>query len=248
MKKILIVLIAYCFSHLNAQVFTAELFKDKIYVLNGFGMELSVYNLNTQAYKRVSLKNISKNAVFDFFIHYDDFNIYLSDSNRDMIYSLDGNFVLKKSLDIKQKHGTQIYRKIFPSEYNELIISSKDKFEVFKLRNDRLKRIISAEREFKDIFADRDFIYLLYKDNISIYSHAGVYLKKIAVPDATSYTDLIVNDYRVFLKSDSIITSIGRNNKIFTDLEINNIAAFTAIDSTLYYISADSLKLIRTDL
>lgn len=248
MKKIFIVLIAYCFTLLNGQIFTAGSFKDKIYLLDGFSKELSVYDNNAEPEKKLSLKNISKNAIFDFFIRYDDFNIYLSDSNRNMIYLLDENFALKKSSDIKNEHNTEIYRKIFPSEYNGLIICTKNKNEVFKLRNNRTIKIISLEREFVDIFADKDFIYLLFKDNISIYSHTGIYLKQIAVPNEQEYSEFIINDSRAYLKSNNRITSVNRINKQFSNLELLGITAFTALDSTLYYFSGDSLKLIRIEL
>ena len=248
MKKILIALIAYGFILLNGRIFTVHSFKNKIYAVDGFAMELYIYNNDAEFSKKLSLKNISKNAVFDFFAPYDDFNIYLADSNMDMVYLLDKNFALKKSIDIKNKHNIEIYRKIFPSEYNGLIISSKDKNEIFKLRNNRLTKIISSEREFYDVFADKDFIYLLFKSTISVYSHTGIHVKQIAVPMSRDYTDFIINDSRIYLKSKNLITSVNRNNRKIFNREINGIAAFTAADSSLYYFSGDTLKLIRIDL
>ncbi|MBN2857018.1 MAG: hypothetical protein JXN63_01315 [Candidatus Delongbacteria bacterium] len=248
MKKILIVLIVYCFITLNAQVFTAGSFKNRIYLLDGLAMRLTVYNRDTVPVQKISLKNISKNSVFDFFLPYDDFNIYLSDSFRDIIYLLDENFALKKSIDVKKEHGTEIYRKIFPFRYDGLIIASKNMREVFELRNNRMKKIINTETEFEDIFADKDFIYLLFKNSISVYSFTGIFIKRTAVPEIPDYSDFIVNDSRIYLKSKSGITSFNPLIREFSELELAGNSVFTAIDSTLYIFSGDSLKLMRIDL
>lgn len=248
MKKIIIVLIAYSFIIVNGQIFTTSLFKNKVFVLDGFRSDLIQYDENAKPEKKLSLRNISRKAVFDFIVHSDDFNIYLTDCNSGVIYLLDENLKLKKSSDIKNKHNIEIYRKIFPSEYNGLIISSKDKNEIFRLRNNKLERIISTETEFNDFFADKDFIYLLFKSRISVYTHSGSYAKNIAVPSDQNFSDFVLNDFRIYLKSDSSIIAVNRINRQFSKLDIDDIASFTAIDSTLYYFSADSLKLMKVGL
>ena len=248
MKKILILLIAYNFVLLNGQISTAYSFKNIIYAVDGFAMELYIFKSDLEDPKKISLKNISRNSIFDFFIKYDDFYSYLADSNMDVIFFLDKDLSQKKSVNIKEKYNISIYRKIFPSEYDELIISSKNKNEIFKLKNNRLTRIISLELDFDDFFADQNFIYLLSKGKISVYSHTGIYIKNISVPTEMNYTDFIVNDSRIYLKSKNIVTSVNRLNNKFSNLEINDITGFAAKDSLFYFFSGDSLKLNRISL
>ena len=159
--------------------FSISAYGDKIYVLDGFGKELYVYSLTNVLVNKIELKNISPSGFFDFFIRYDDFISYLVDSEKGIIYILDENYILKKRSDIVDSHGIRIYKKIFPTGYNSVLLASYDKNRIYSLKNNILKEILSFEKEFTDIHFDGNGLHVLFGSDFSVYSAEGRYIKRV---------------------------------------------------------------------
>lgn len=152
---------------------------DRIYVLNGFSKEISVYNNNKVVQKTLNLKNISPSGFFDFFVRYDDFLSYLVDSEKGVIYILDENFSLKKQSDIEKSHGIRIYKKVFPTEYNSVLLASYGKDKIYSLKNNSLKEILSFDKGFTDICFSGKKLYVLSGEEISVHTPEGRFEKKM---------------------------------------------------------------------
>lgn len=157
--------------------FSISAYGDKIYVLDGFGKELYIYSKTTVLVNKIALKNISPSGFFDFFIRYDDFISYLVDSEKGVIYILDENYVLKKSSDIVNSHGITIYKKIFPTGYNSVLLASYDKNRIYSLKNNILKEILSFEKDFTDIYFVESELYVLFGGDYSVYTAEGRFEK-----------------------------------------------------------------------
>lgn len=157
--------------------FSISAYDDKIYVLDGFGKELYIYSKTTVLLNKIHLKNISPSGFFDFFIRYDDFISYLVDSEKGVIYILDENYILKKRSDIVNSHGIAIYKKIFPTGYNSVLIAAYDKKNIYSLKNNILKEILSFEKEFTDIYFRINELYVFFGSDFSVYSAEGRYIR-----------------------------------------------------------------------
>jgi len=183
--------------------FSISAFGDKIYVLDGFEKELHIYGRNNVKSERIELKNISTSGFFDFFIRYDDFISYIVDSEKSIIYVLDENYNLKKSSDIATSHGIRIYKKIFPTGYNSVLLASYDKNRIYSLKNNILKEILSLEKEFTDIHFDGNGLHVLFGSDFSVYSAEGRYIKSGSVKPGNTTglffsTDSLKTDSKVY--------------------------------------------------
>ncbi len=156
--------------------FSISAYGDKIYVLDGFGKELYIYSKTNVLVSKIALKNISPSGFFDFFIRYDDFISYLVDSEKGIIFILDEDYDLKKRSDIVDSHGIRIYKKVLPTGYNSVLIASYEKRNIYSLKNNILKEILSFDNEFTEIYFRENELYVLFGSEYSVYSTEGVYI------------------------------------------------------------------------
>ncbi|MBU4486311.1 MAG: hypothetical protein KKD38_05230 [Candidatus Delongbacteria bacterium] len=233
-------MISQLFSREN---FTLSNFGDQIYLLNGFDKELKIFDMNLTLQKKISLKNISQSGFFDFFIRYDPFRSYIVDSESGNIFLLDENLALKKRLEIEKSHGIRIYRKVFPIDYNSLLIASYEKDKIYTLENNFLKERLSCDDGFIDIYADRNGLYILFEKMISVYSPEGIFKNNIIIDKTKNYESIYPTISGIFIKSPNEVTEFSFSSKKFKHLKYDGSSVFTAIDSLFYYFSEDSLKL-----
>ena len=215
----------------------------RIYLLNGFGMELKVYNLNKDLVDTVSLKNISSGGFFDFFVKYDMFVSYLTDSEKGIIYVLDENFALKKQSDTVGTHGVKFYKKIFPTGYNSILTASYERDKIYSLTNNILKEILSFDKAFTDIFVSADDLYVLTETEISVYSTDGIFKSRTKLNSDKEYGSINSDNGNIIISSQGEITSVSLLERKTETIPVDENSCSLIYAGHIYYFSADSLKL-----
>lgn len=241
-KLILIVLMSFVGTY-SRDNYSLSAYEGGIYLLDGFGMELTVYEKNGESLKKISLKNISPSGYFDHFIKYDKYVSYLTDSERSIIFVLDENFALKEQSDVFSGHGIRLYKKVYPSAYNSLLIASDEKDRIYSLTNNTLKEILNFDKGFTDFFGSADGIYVLSESGIFVYSADGIFKTKLSLAQDKKFSSIYYENGNIILGSSGEITKLSLTERKTESFVTEKFSSSLIASNIIYYFCADSLKL-----
>jgi hypothetical protein len=226
--------------------YNLSVYKDRIYLLNGFDRTLTEYDSNGNVKALISLKNIDPSGFFDSFVRYDLFKSYLADSFKNTVYLLDEYLALEKKSDIFKEHRIKIGPKIFPVKYNSLIISSFENDRIYSIENNSVKEIIFMPEGILDFFADGSSIYLLKEQEVVIYSPEGIFRSRFNFNDhPVKFKKITAVIGSVYLLSEDGIGFIDEKRSQINLIPTENALCFAAEGENLYYFNGNDLKIIQ---
>ncbi|NOR44373.1 MAG: hypothetical protein GQ534_02215 [Candidatus Delongbacteria bacterium] len=166
---------------------------------------MDIYNSSDKLVQNIDLSNVCKGVTADYFIKYDNLNSYLFSSISGIIYLLDEDYNLKSSLDLNKLFSLNFHSKIYPINYNSLLVASDELDKFYILENKELNEILTFTEMPIDFFFYEDKILILFDDRVEVYSETGVYLRSLPFKDIKYVSKIYFSENRVFVKhSDGI--------------------------------------------
>ena len=235
---------AYLFSN---ELFSITSFSNEFYFFDGFESNLDIYNNSDKLDKSIDLSNICKSATADYFIKYDKLNSYLFSSISGIIYLLDENYNLKSSLDLNKLFSLNFNTKIYPMNYNSLLVASEELDKFYILENKELNEILIFSDLPIDFYFENDKIFILFDDRVEVYSNNAIYLRSLPFKEVKASSKIYFSENRVFVKHkdgidrlnfDKIQNKGEYQTRIITEADIQD---FAVIDNKIVFIKENKL-------
>ena len=234
--KLLVVVIIFLQSYLlSNDLISITTFNNEFYFFDGFESRLNIYDNSDKLVKGIDISNVCKGSTADFFIKYHNLNSYLFSSISGIVYLLDENYNLKSFLDLNKLFSLDFTNKVYPINYNSLLVASEELDKFYVLENKELNEILTFSEMPIDFFFDEDKIFILFDDRVEVYSENGVYLKSLPFKDIKVGSKIYFSEDRVFVKHKDGIDRLNFDKiqnkgeyqiRIITETDIQNFAIF----------------------
>ncbi|MCK4980934.1 MAG: hypothetical protein KAS62_11100 [Candidatus Delongbacteria bacterium] len=168
---------------LSKDLISITSYGDEFYFFDGFEGILEIYSKDNELVRKKDLSNISMGSTADLFIKYNELNSYLYSSISGMIYLLDENYLLRSSQDLYKLFDINFYNKLYPVNYNSLVIATEELDKFYLLENKKLNEILDLSETAIDFFLYEDSIFILFKDKVEIYLTNAIYQRSVPFKD-----------------------------------------------------------------
>ncbi|MDA3838186.1 MAG: hypothetical protein PF574_04295 [Candidatus Delongbacteria bacterium] len=251
MNKYLLLLIVLFHTFLfSSDLFSLTSFTNEFYYFDGFESNLKIYNSSNKLIDSMDLSNACKGATADYFIKYDKLKNYLFSSISGIMYLLDENYNLTSILDLNKLFSLNFVDKVYPINYNSLLVASEDLDKFYILENKELSEILTFSDIPVDFFFDSDKIFILFNDRVEIYSSSGVYGRFVPFKIIEEPTQLVYSESKIFIKHKAGIERVNvrdRNKNQYKIeyqtrvIEENDIQDFAVIGNQIALLKGNKI-------
>ena len=246
-KYLLLIVVLFHACLLSKELFSITSFNNEFYFFDGFESKLDIYNNSDKLDKSFDLSNICKGATADYFIKYDKLNSYLFSSVSGIIYLLDENYNLKSSLDLNKLFSLGFNSKIYPINYNSLLVASEELDKFYMLENKELNEILTFSEMPSDFYFENDKIFILFDNRVELYSNNAIYLRSLPFKNIKVASKIYFSEDRVFVKHKDGIDRLNfdkiQNKGEYQTrlLEHKDIQDFAVIDNKIIFMKENKL-------
>lgn len=243
---IVVLFYAYLFSN---DLFSITSFNNEFYFFDGFESKLDIYNSSDKLLESIDLSNVSKGVTADYFIKYDKLNSYLFSSVSGIIYLLDEDYNLKSSLDLNKLFSLNFDSKIYPINYNSLLVASQELDKFYMLENKELNEVLAFSDMPIDFYFENNMIFILLDNRVEVYSGNGVYIRSMPFKGIEEPMQVFFSENRIFVKHekgidrlnfDKIQNKIQYQTRIIEDKDIYD---FAVIDNKIAILKDNKISI-----
>ena len=204
---------------LSKDLISITSYGDEFYFFDGFEGILEIYSKDNELVRKKDLSNISMGSTADFFIKYNKLNSYLYSSISGMIYLLDENHLLRSSQDLYKLYSINFYNKLYPVNYNSLLIATEELDKFYLLENKKLNEILDLSETPLDFFLYEDNIFILFRDKVEIYLTNAIYQRSLPFKNIKEPMEISCYDNDLYIKHKDGVDRLNIANKIKSNQE-----------------------------
>ena len=204
---------------LSKDLISITSYGDEFYFFDGFEGILEIYSKDNELVRKKDLSNISMGSTADLFIKYNELNSYLYSSISGMIYLLDENYLLRSSQDLYKLFDINFYNKLYPVNYNSLVIATEELDKFYLLENKKLNEILNLSETPLDFFLYEDNIFILFRGRVEIYLTNAIYQRSLPFKNIKEPMEISCYDNDLYIKHKDGVDRLNIANKIKNNQE-----------------------------